>query len=52
MNKQTIANMFWALEEYTDEELLNEFDSLSSDSAKFAAACLLMASESNERKAA
>lgn len=52
MNKQIISNMFWALQDATDEELLSEFDVLASDSAKFAAACLLMASESNERKAA
>jgi len=44
----TFINMFSA---DSDSHLLGDFDVFNSDEAKLAAACLLMASESNERKA-
>ncbi len=51
MNTLTVKMFVMSIREDSDEQLLGRFDDYISDEAKFAAACLLMASESNERKA-
>ena len=51
MEQNTVNGFIKAFSVDSDNQLSSEFYIFVSDEARFAVACLLMASESNERKA-